>query len=126
MKSRCTNPNLPNSKNYCNRGIKYDPSWESFEQFFMDMGEKPPNTHLDRIDNDKGYSKDNCRWASYRVSAMNRRFKRTSLPVGVRINRAGNYAARATVKKIEYAIGTFASLDEAVQARKDWLKKNVD
>ena len=74
MKSRCNNPNLPNSKNYMGRGISYDPSWESFENFIDDMGDPPEeNLSLDRIDNDKGYSKNNCRWADRKTQNNNKR-----------------------------------------------------
>jgi len=64
MKTRCTNTKIPNAKYYSGRGISYDPSWESFQTFYQDMGDKPEGLSLDRINNDKGYSKENCRWAT--------------------------------------------------------------
>lgn len=72
MKQRCSNPNDPSKKRYIDRGIKYDPSWELFDNFVKDMGERPDGTTLDRIDNDKGYCKDNCRWANIETQANNK------------------------------------------------------
>jgi hypothetical protein len=73
MKTRCNNTKLPNAKDYSGRGITYDPHWESFINFYNDMGDKPEGKSLDRIDNDKGYSKENCRWATGHEQRMNQR-----------------------------------------------------
>lgn len=63
MKTRCGNPNHADYPNWGGRGITYDPRWECFLTFFEDMGPRPSKKHsLDRIDNDQGYFKENCRW----------------------------------------------------------------
>jgi hypothetical protein len=54
--------------------VDADPCWASFEEFLKDMGERPSRAHsLDRIDNSKGYWKDNCRWVTQAVQSGNRR-----------------------------------------------------
>jgi hypothetical protein len=73
LKSRCDNPARPDYENYGARGISYDPRWKEFAAFLNDMGEKPARTSLDRIDNSKGYCKENCRWTSALVQGSNKR-----------------------------------------------------
>lgn len=74
MRSRCRNPNDPNYINYGARGIKVCAEWEKFENFYEDMGGLPfYEAQLDRIDNEKGYYKDNCRWLSAKENSRNRR-----------------------------------------------------
>ena len=74
MLQRCTNPKVRNWKNYGGRGIRIDdPRWLKFVNFFADMGVRPNGMSLDRIDNEKGYSKSNCRWATASEQNKNRR-----------------------------------------------------
>lgn len=71
MKARCNNKNTPFYKNYGGRAISYDKKWESFSQFYKDMGDCPLGYSLDRIDNNKNYHKENCRWASSKQQMRN-------------------------------------------------------
>jgi hypothetical protein len=73
MKARCLNPNTTAYKNYGGRGITLCQEWLSFEQFIADMGERPDGHTLERIDNSKGYNKENCRWATYAEQNRNTR-----------------------------------------------------
>lgn len=73
MKRRCNNPTSEAYGRYGGRGIKVCDRWESFDNFYIDMGEPPVGTTLDRIDNDKGYEPNNCRWATREVQSRNRR-----------------------------------------------------
>jgi len=74
MKRRCLNPKDKDFANYGGRGIMVCQRWiTSFACFFEDMGVKPKNMTLDRIDNSRGYSKDNCRWADCKTQGRNKR-----------------------------------------------------
>lgn len=64
MKKRCNDKKGRSYPRYGGRGITICKRWDSFVNFLEDMGEAPPGLSLDRKNNDRGYSKDNCQWAS--------------------------------------------------------------
>jgi hypothetical protein len=77
MKMRCSNPKNKAYKFYGARGITYDPTWETFKNFYDDIGFLyQPGLQLDRIDNNGNYTKDNVRWATRKQNTRNTRANR--------------------------------------------------
>jgi len=73
MMARCYNPEHVAYKHYGGRGIDVCERWHTFVNFYADMGLPPDGASLDRVDNERGYSPENCRWATNQQQALNRR-----------------------------------------------------
>lgn len=73
MMNRCRNPKHKCYKNYGARGIAVCERWQTSANFIADMSPRPDGKTLDRTDNSKGYSPDNCRWATKTEQSSNRR-----------------------------------------------------
>ena len=73
MKDRCSNQNHKFYNRYGGRGIKVCNEWLKFENFYKDMGERPNGKTLDRINNNKGYYKENCKWSTMKEQCRNTR-----------------------------------------------------
>lgn len=76
MIRRCTKPNRPEWKYYGGRGITVCETWMKFDNFLLDMGDRPPGTTLERRNNELGYDPSNCRWASMAEQSFNKRSNR--------------------------------------------------
>lgn len=77
MRARCLDLRAKNYSSYGARGIGVCTRWDDFANFLADMGERPSKRHsIERINNDKGYAPENCRWASAAEQNRNRRNNR--------------------------------------------------
>lgn len=99
MIQRCTGPNHQAYDRYGGRGITVHPTWlTSFTQFFRDVGPRPADCSLDRIDNNGNYEPGNVRWATRKEQARNRK-KNTLLTINGRTQCLQAWADEAGLDK---------------------------
>ncbi|WP_293381329.1 hypothetical protein [Phenylobacterium sp. SCN 70-31] len=74
MRARCRNPRNPGYVHYGARGISIYPEWEEFSAFseWAEAAGYADNLSIERVDNDRGYSPENCIWADAKTQARNR------------------------------------------------------
>ena len=117
---RCTKPKDKAYHHYGGRGITVCDEWLVFENFWRDMGDRPsPDMQIDRVDNEKGYSKDNCRWASRTENMHNRRiYKNNSSGVKGVMRNGKNWHAELKINGEKVLSKTFTKIEDAIAARK--------
>ncbi len=97
MKTRCDNPKNSHYYLYGGRNISYDTKWKTFEGFWDDMSEGYSNDlTIDRIDSNKNYYKDNCRWIPLSQQYENRNLHQT-----FKTRNINTYARKVRKKDIE-------------------------
>ena len=126
MRQRCGNPNNTSYPRYGGRGITVCEEWMNFESFYnwaIESGYKE-GLSIDRIDNDGNYEPSNCRWETPVNQARNRRAKGKLKETGISKRKNGQYWARITVNGITFDLGSYDTLEEAIEARKDGENKH--
>ena len=104
MIARCYHPNVKAYKDYGARGIIVCERWrikgDGFQNFIMDMGERPEGCSLDRIDNDGNYEPSNCKWSTQKEQMRNQRCTRKITIEGI------TYIARELAEKYGFKVDT--------------------
>lgn len=124
MIQRCTNSRSTEYENYGGRGIAVCDRWLDFTNFLEDMGERPTPKHsIDRVDVDGNYEPTNCRWATRLEQNRNQRL-RSDNSTGIKgVTRSGrrgeSYLVRISDGNKRITIGSFKTLEEAAEARRE-------
>ena len=128
MMQRCYNEKADSYIHYGGRGIKVCDEWHDVKSFIKWIEETYVEGHtLDRIDNDKGYSPDNCRWVNKTIQSINRRKLKSNKSgyVGVYWNKITNkWSSSIKVNKKQIRLGHFKDKMDAVKARDDYIKEH--
>lgn len=129
MRSRCINPKDKDYKDYGARGITVCEEWLDVANFVAWAEKTYPNTKgisLDRIDNDKGYSPDNCRWTTKNIQARNTRSIKITNTSGYRgvswCNTRLKWRASIKVNNIYIGLGYFNLKEDAAKAYEYYVR----
>lgn len=117
-RERCLNKNHKDYNLYGGKGIRMCERWNLFLNFLEDMGKRPPNNTLDRIDSDGDYEPSNCRWADKTTQCRNQKIRsdNSSGVKGVCL-KGSKWCARISVNKKRIHLGEFSNFNDAKLAR---------
>ena len=127
MMKRCYTKSNPSYKDYGGRGISVCEEWQDIIKFvaWADSTYIEGYT-LDRIDNAGNYEPSNCRWADATTQAINQRMMKNNTTgyVGVYVARDNRWESRLTFNKVDIFLGRFNTIEEAAQARDNYIIEN--
>ena len=127
MIRRCTNPNSREYFRYGGRGIKVCTRWRDFRNFYKDMkAGYSDNLTIDRINNNEGYYKANCRWSTWLLQRLNKRKKENcaSKYIGVTwYEQTKKWQARLGINKKQYRLGYYST---ELSAHKAYIKAKTE
>ena len=129
MIARCYNPKHEHYHYYGGRGITVCDEWRTFQNFLWDMGEAPVGKFLERKDNDKGYSKANCVWATRSENGRNKRnnivveYRGTRIPL-ISLAELLGYPYHAMLRRIkQWGMGVQETIEACKSLRKVGVNK---
>ena len=130
MLQRCNSPKAAGYKDYAERGITVCEEWLDIKNFIAWAESTHPNIEgytLDRIDNNKGYNPDNCRWTDKTMQSVNQRINKrnTSGVLGIywRV-RDKRWVAQIRHIGKKVWLGQFISIEDAIEARNNYILVN--
>ncbi len=135
MKYRCLEKSIQRNR-YFDRGISVCERWKIFSNFLEDMGKRPIGMDIDRIDNDRGYCKENCRWVTRSTNLHNKspsKKRKNSLGRGVSFDPSGRvkkYTANIKIEGLRIRLGYFLTSEEASESyrkiEREWYGTNYE
>lgn len=117
-RERCLNKNHKDYSTYGGKGVSMCKRWDLFINFLEDMGKRPPNNTLDRIDSNGDYEPSNCRWVDKTTQCRNQKIRKDNSSGVKGVTLKGNkWYARISVNKKRIFLGSFDDLNDAKSAR---------
>lgn len=128
LRDRCNNPNHTGYQNYGGKGLQVCPEWDDYNNFktWAIANNYSDTLSIDRKDNDKGYSPENCRWTTKFTQMQNTRLINSTNTSGYRgvYPEYNKFVAAITVNYKKYRLGVFDNAIDAAKAYDDFVTIN--